>query len=62
MNRDQISLEKLLFQLEKEKRKEQLDFWKDLVELRDDMLENALAYRAVQRRADLFQGLEVGYE
>ena len=62
LEKDIIKLQGQMDQLEREKRKERLDFWKDMAEIGKDRLDTALEYNAVTRRADLFQGLEVGYE
>ena len=50
------NLEKMLFRLESERRKEQTDFWKDSAELRGKMWETVHEYRATSNRAHLLDG------
>ena len=59
VDKDRIKLKSQINQLEKQKRKEELDYWKDVAEIKKDTLETALQHEAARRRADLFQGLEL---
>jgi len=55
-----LNLERLLADLEDKKRQEELNFWKDTVELRQKMLEKASEYAATRRRVSWFERLEGG--
>jgi len=57
-DREAMNLEKLIVQLEKDRRKEELDFWKDSKELREGLFEHAMEYGATARRARMLSGLE----
>ena len=50
--------ERLLLDLEEKQRKEELDFWKDTSEIRQEILERASEYSATRRRASWLHGLE----
>jgi len=54
----QVNLERLIVALEKERRKEELGFWKDSRELREEVFETAREYGATARRARMLSGLE----
>ncbi len=60
-SRQQASLERLLVQLEKDKRDEELGFWKDTLTLRQELLEKAGEYRATRDRWQHLGSLEVNY-
>ena len=53
------NLEGQLSQLEKERRDEELAFWKDTVELREKLFENGWNYRDALQRSQIFSGVEV---
>lgn len=55
------NLESQLLQLESQKRDEQLAFWKDTVELREKLFENADSYRQAKQRIDIFSDVEGQY-
>lgn len=55
---EQVNLEKLIVALEKDRRKEELDFWKDSKDLREGLFEQAIEYVATARRARMLSGLE----
>lgn len=55
------NLEGQLAQLEKERRGEELGFWKDTVELRQQLFENAGEYTAAKQRDLIFADVETGY-
>jgi hypothetical protein len=54
-------LDKLLFELESERRKEYLEFWRDLSRAREGLLESAGEYHAAKDRALLLGGREEPY-
>ncbi|KXB07638.1 hypothetical protein AKJ51_00795 [candidate division MSBL1 archaeon SCGC-AAA382A20] len=58
-DKDEIKLQGQLQQLEKQKRKEELDYWKDMAEVNRESLETTMGYEASKRRAGLFQGMEL---
>jgi len=55
------NLEGQLLQLEKEKREQELAFWKDTVELRERLFEGAAAYKAARHRYSVFSDVEAKY-
>jgi len=57
-DREAMNLEKLIVALEKDRRKEELDFWKDSKDLREGLFEGAMEYGATARRARMLSGLE----
>ena len=57
-DREAMNLEKLIVALEKDRRKEELDFWKDSKDLREGLFEGAMEYGATARRARMLAGLE----
>jgi hypothetical protein len=57
-DREAMNLEKLIVALEKDRRKAELDFWKDSKELREGLFEQAMEYGATSRRARMLSGLE----
>jgi hypothetical protein len=57
-DREAMNLEKLIVSLEKDRRKAELDFWKDSKELREGLFEQAMEYGATSRRARMLSGLE----
>ena len=59
IDKDRIKLQSQINQLEKQKRKEELDYWADMAEINKENLETALEYEASRRRAGLFQGMEL---
>lgn len=61
LDRNQVTLERLIAQLEDQKRDEELAFWKDRADVRKEMLKTALDYEEVRRRAILLSGMEVEY-
>jgi hypothetical protein len=52
-------LEKLLVNLEAEKRDEETAFWKDTVKLRQEMFTGVREYQAMKHRTDILKSLEV---
>jgi len=52
------NLEKILVELDKDKRQEELAFWKDTAELRTKMFELAGEYGALQHRLSLLEDME----
>lgn len=50
--------EQMIAQLDEQKRREELQFWKDSMEVRELMFEAAKEYHALSHRAALFRGLE----
>jgi hypothetical protein len=57
--RPQQHLEKLIIELEKERHDEEIGFWKDSAEIRQQLFENAATYGAAKRRQDMLYGVEV---
>jgi hypothetical protein len=57
----QSSLENQMLQLEHQRREEQLSFWKDTVDLRKDLFENAAEYKTADNRYRLLTGMENNY-
>ena len=55
---EQVNLERLIVGLEKDRRKAELDFWKDSKDLREGLFEGAMEYGATARRARMLSGLE----
>jgi hypothetical protein len=55
------NLESQLLQLEQQRRDEELAFWKDSVELRQQLFENATAYRDAKHRYSVFSDVEGKY-
>ncbi len=55
---EQVNLERLIVGLEKDRRKAELDFWKDSKDLREGLFEGAMEYGAASRRARMLSGLE----
>jgi hypothetical protein len=60
-SRGQASLERLLVQLEKDKRDEESAFWKDTAALRKETLEKAGEYKAARDRWLNLGSLEMNY-
>ena len=61
--RHQMALEKMLVQLESDRRKEELDFWKDTQDIREGLFDKAWAYRTNKERVNLlgsFGGHDAG--
>ena len=56
------SLEGQLAQLEKERREEDLAFWKDTVELREKLFEGAGNYKDAKHRSRIFSDVEADYD
>ena len=61
-NRHQRDLEKLLVNLEAQKRDEETGFWKDTMKIRQELLTGAQEYQASRHRADILANLEVKYD
>jgi len=57
--RPQQHLEKLILELEKQRHDEEIGFWKDSAEIRQQLFENAATYGAAKRREDMLYGVEV---
>jgi len=60
--RRQSNLESQLLQLEQQRRDEELTFWKDTVELREKLFENATAYKQAKHRYSVFSDVEAQYD
>jgi len=60
-SRGQANVERLLVQLEKDKRDEESAFWKDTVSLRKEILEKAAEYKAARDRWLHLGSLEMNY-
>ena len=56
--RTQQNLERLVVQMEEERRTEEINFWKDSIEIRQKLFEDAGAYSATKRRKDMLYGVE----
>ena len=56
------SLEGQLAQLEKERRDEELDFWKDTVDIRQQLFENGWQYRDSLQRTQVFSDVEAHHD
>ncbi len=59
--RTQQNLEKTIIDLETQRRDEELGFWKDSTEVRQQLFENAATYSATRHRKDLLGGVEEEY-
>lgn len=59
--RRQGQLEQLLLTLESDKRKEELDFWKDKIELKQKIFEAAKEYSATSHRTVILKDMETNY-
>jgi hypothetical protein len=57
LDRNQLALESLLLQLEKDRRQEELDFWNDTRDIRETLFESAGEYQSASHRAELLGGL-----
>jgi len=55
-----VRLEGMLIPLEKERRQEERDFWKDMMDVQISMLELAKEYGALQNRSQLLSGIGEG--
>lgn len=58
--RNALRMEQVLTQLDEQKRREELQCWKDTMEIREQMVEAAKEYGALRHRMSLLQGLEPG--
>jgi hypothetical protein len=56
--RTQQNLERLLLDLEKQRRDEELNFWKDSTEIRQKLFDGAIAYSATKHRQNMLYGVE----
>jgi hypothetical protein len=56
--RPQQHLEKMVLELEKQRHEEEIGFWKDSAEIRQQLFESAATYGAVKRRQDMLSGVE----
>jgi nitrate reductase assembly molybdenum cofactor insertion protein NarJ len=54
-------LERILWQTGNEQRREQVRFWKDLLDIKDRMIQNSIEYRQTQDRSTLLQPEEEKY-
>jgi hypothetical protein len=54
-SRRQVALETMLLDLEKDKRKEELDFWADSKDIRESLFEDAGEYQASSHRVQMLQ-------
>jgi len=57
----QQTLEKIILDLEKQRHEEELGFWKDSTEVRQQLFEDAATYSATRHRKDLLCGVEDGH-
>ncbi len=58
-SKPQLDLEKLLLNLEAQKRDEELAFWKDTVKIRQELFTGIKEYQAMKHRTDILKSLEV---
>jgi hypothetical protein len=56
--RTQQNLERLVLQLEQERRTEEINFWKDAAEIRQQLFADAGLYCATKRRENMLVGVE----
>ena len=56
--RTQQGLEKMVLELEQERRTEEINFWKDTAEIREKLFEDAGLYSATKRREYMLVGVE----
>jgi len=56
--RSQQNLERLIIELEKQKRDEDINFWKDTLDIRQKLIEQAAEYSATKRRKDMLYSVE----
>jgi len=59
--RTQQTLEKLIIELEKQRHDEELGFWKDSMEIRQKLFDDAATYSATKHRKDVLCGVEGHY-
>ena len=57
-----LSLEGMLAQFDKERRDEEVAFWKDTVELRQQLLESGWNYRDAHQRSLVFSDMEADHD
>ena len=62
VTRTQATLEKLLVTLESDRRREEVDFWKDSRDIRELMFEKALDYQSTGNRARLLEAFGGTYD
>jgi hypothetical protein len=60
----ELKLERLLLQLDEQRRREELEFWRDTAKLRDQIFDTAKEYQARRHRISLLEGpdLEATYD
>jgi hypothetical protein len=56
--RPQQHLEKLILELERQWHEEEISFWKDTAEIRQQLFDSAAIYSATRRRKDMLWGVE----
>ncbi len=56
--RPQQQLEKVVIELERQRHEEEIAFWKDSADIRQQLFENAATYGAAKRRKDMLYGVE----
>ena len=56
--RSQQGLERMVLELEQERRTEEINFWKDTAEIREKLFEDAGVYSATKCRQNMFAGVE----
>ncbi|MDI6450492.1 hypothetical protein [Anaerobaca lacustris] len=56
--RPQQQLEKLIIELERQRHEEEIAFWKDSADIRQQLFENATTYGAARRRKDMLYDVE----
>jgi hypothetical protein len=61
-SRRQVALEAMIVDLEKEKRKEELEFWKDSKDIRESLFESAGEYQSASHRVQMLQGFGGAYD
>lgn len=54
----QQHLEKLILELESQQHEEEINFWKDSTEIRQQLFENAATYGQAKHRQDMVEGVE----
>ena len=60
-SKPEMDLEKLLVNLESQKRDEDVAFWKDTLKVRQEMFTGVREYQAARQRADTFKDMEAEY-
>ena len=59
--RPQQQLEKFVIELERQRHDEEIAFWKDSADIRQQLFENAATYAAAKHRKDMLYGVEADH-